>query len=142
VSRIVLLDACVLFPAPLRDLLMRVAIGGLMQAKWSERILDECFENLAKHRPELSPAKLARTRQLMNRALEDPLVVEYEGLIEGLVLPDPNDRHVLAAAIRANAAIIVTANLRDFPATDLARHGVEALHPDAFLHDLVELRTR
>jgi predicted nucleic acid-binding protein len=138
-ARVVVCDACVLFPAPLRDLLMRVAVAGLVRAKWTDRILDECFENLARHRPELSTANLERTRRLMNLALEEPLVVGYEPLIDTLTLPDPNDRHVLAAAIHSGAQAVVTWNLKDFPAAALAPHGVVALDPDEFVHDLIEL---
>ncbi len=136
---VVVYDACVLFPAALRDLLMRVAVAGLVHARWSERILDECFENIARQRPELSTASLGRTRQLMNLALEEPLVVGYEPLIETLKLPDPDDRHVLAAAIHARAQTIVTWNLKDFPVAALSPHGVLALDPDEFVHDLVDL---
>jgi hypothetical protein len=92
-------DACVLFPAPLRDLLMRIAHAVLVRARWSETILDECFRNILIVRPELDPQVLARTRQLMNTAVADCVVVGFEPLVEGLDLPDPNDRHVLAAAI-------------------------------------------
>ncbi len=117
---VVVFDACALYPAPLRDLLMRVALTGLVQAKWTDMILDECFENIAVQRPELPPERLRRTRELMIQAVRDCMVTGYEPLVEGLVLPDPDDRHVLAAAIRANAQAIVTANLKDFPKTALA----------------------
>ena len=102
---VVVYDACVLFPAPLRDLLMRVALTDLVQAKWTDRILDECFVNLAAYRPELSSERLRRTRELMIQAVRDCMVTGYEPLIDGINLPDPGDRHVLAAAIRANALI-------------------------------------
>ena len=118
---------------------MRVGLTGLVDAKWTDRILDECFENLAAHRPELSPARLARTRWLMNNAMEDALVTGYESLIEGLTLPDPDDRHVLAAAVRAGAQVIVTANLKDFPVGVLAPLGVTAMHPDEFVTELIDL---
>lgn len=100
---VVLYDACVLYPAPLRDLLLRIATTGIVRARWSEAILDECFRSIAAQRPEIPPEALARTRVLMNRAAPDCLVTGYEHLIEGLDLPDLDDRHVLAAAIRANA---------------------------------------
>jgi len=135
---IVVYDACVLFPAPLRDLLMRVAVAGMVRARWTDRILDECFDSLARLRPELSAAGLERTRSLMNRALDEALVVGYEPLIETLMLPDPDDRHVLAAAIQARAQAVVTWNLKDFPAAVLAPHGIAAVDPDAFVYDLVE----
>jgi predicted nucleic acid-binding protein len=134
----VVYDACVLFPAPLRDLLMRVAHAGLVRARWSENILDECFRNILIVRPELDPQVLARTRQLMNTAVADCVVVGYEPLVEGLELPDPNDRHVLAAAIHGGASMIVTMNLRDFPERCLVPHAVEARHPDDFVLDLIE----
>jgi hypothetical protein len=117
---IVVYDACVLFPAPLRDLLLRIAHAGLVRARWTEAILDECFRSLTAARPELDESALLRTRSLMNDAVPDCLVKDYEPLVAGLRLPDPDDRHVLAAAVRCGAQVIVTANLRDFPAEHLA----------------------
>jgi hypothetical protein len=76
----------------------------------------------------------------MDRAVPDCLVTGYEPLIEGLTLPDPNDRHILAAAIRCGAQIIVTLNLKDFPADVLDPYGVEAMHPDEFLEYQFGLR--
>lgn len=136
---VVVYDACVLYPAPLRDLLMRVALTGLVQAKWTDQILDECFVNIAAQRPDLPAERLRRTRALMIQAVRDCMVVGYESMIDGLILPDMDDRHVLAAAIRAGAQAIVTANLKDFPTAALVPYGVSALHPDEFLHDLVDL---
>ena len=135
---VVLYDACVLYPAPLRDLFMRVAVAGLVRAKWSERVLDECFRNIQANRPELAPSALARTRELMNRAVADCLVAGYEGLIDGMTLPDPDDRHVLAAAVRAGAQTIVTFNLSDFPVERLAPYDVEAIHPDDYVLGLID----
>jgi predicted nucleic acid-binding protein len=123
------LDANVLYPARLRDLFMRLAIGGLYQARWSDQILDECFTNLLANRPDLRPGSLDRTWALMNVAIPDAIVTGYESLVDGLDLPDPDDRHVLAAAIRSRATSIVTANLADFPSDVLSRHGIEALAP-------------
>lgn len=136
---VVLYDACVLFPAPLRDILLRIAVTGIVRARWTERILDECFRNISEQRPDLKPNALTRTRKLMNEAVPDCLVRDFEDLIEGLRLPDPNDRHVLAAAIRAGAQAIVTFNLRDFPGDQLAPFGIEAIHPDDFVVDLIDL---
>lgn len=138
-SFIVVYDACVLHPAPLRDLLIRVANAGVVQAKWSERILDECFESILRRRPDLAAGALDRTRQLMSEAVADCLVTGYEPLEGAVSLPDPDDRHVLAAAIRANAQVIVTFNLSDFPATVLASYDIEAKHPDDFLLDSLDL---
>jgi hypothetical protein len=135
----VIYDACVLYPAPLRDLLIRLASKGLVRARWTDRILDESFRNILANRPDLVPGSLDRTRELMNRALRDVLVTGHEGLIEGLNLPDPDDRHVLAAAIRAGAQVIVTMNLDDFPESALAPFSVEALHPDDFVIHQIDL---
>ena len=136
---VVLYDACVLFPAPLRDILLRIAVTGIVRARWTERILDECFRNISEQRPDLKPNALTRTRKLMNEAVPDCLVEGFEDLVEGLRLPDPNDRHVLAAAIRSGAQAIVTFNLRDFPRDQLAPFWVEAIHPDDFVVDLIDL---
>ena len=97
-------DASVLYPSTTRDLLIRIAQAGLAQAKWTDAILDEVFTSLVKNRPDLDPTRLDRTRELMAAAIRDVLVVGYEPLIDALDLPDPDDRHVLAAAIRARAS--------------------------------------
>lgn len=135
----VVYDACVLWSAPLRDLLVRLAIAGLVQARWTEAILDETFGAVLSRRPDLSAQHLARTRALMNRAVRDCLVSGYEARIDSLDLPDPNDRHVLAAAIHASAQTIVTFNLGDFPTEALAPHQMEAIHPDDHVLDLLDV---
>jgi predicted nucleic acid-binding protein len=129
-------DANILYPAPLRDLFIRLAQAGLVRAKWSETIHDEWLRNVLKDNPQLSPERLARTRTLMNEAVRDCLVTGYEDLIASLSLPDPDDRHVLAAAIRSGGNVIVTYNLTDFPAETLARFDIVAQHPDDFLVSL------
>ena len=126
-------DACVLYPAPLRDLLMHLTLAGGCDARWTDRIHDEWTRSVLAGRPDLTAEKLARTRGLMDQHAPGAKVAGYEGLIAGLSLPDPNDRHVLAAAIRAGAGVIVTFNLRDFPADALRPHGVSAEHPDGFV---------
>jgi predicted nucleic acid-binding protein len=105
---VVLYDANVLWGDLLRDLLIRVAQSGLAQAKWSDEILDETFRSIKAKRPDLDAEKLDRTRALMCRAIRDCLVTRYQPLIATLELPDPEDRHVLAAAIKCGAQIIVT----------------------------------
>lgn len=95
----VVYDACVLYPAPLRDLLMRLALTDRFRARWSNTIHDEWIRNLLKQRPEISPATLEKTRQLMNANVRDSLVEGFEHLIPAIQLPDPDDRHVVAAAI-------------------------------------------
>jgi hypothetical protein len=133
VGLVALYDACVLYPAPLRDLLMRLAVARLFQARWTDEIHDEWTRNVASNRPDVSPESLARCRRLMDEHVPDSLVVGYESLIPTLSLPDPDDRHVLAAAIHGGAGLIVTFNLSDFPASILSAHSVEAVHPDDFI---------
>ena len=94
---------------------MELAGTGLFRAKWSARIHDEWTRNLLKNRPDLDANKLQRTVDLMNAAIPDCLVEQYEDLIVGLDLPDPDDRHVLAAAIHSGCDAIITMNLKDFP---------------------------
>jgi hypothetical protein len=132
-------DANILYPAPVRDLFIRLAQAGFVRARWTEMIHDEWTRNVLKDNPRLSAERLARTRTLMNEAVRDCLVTGYEDLIESLSLPDPDDRHVLAAAIRAGANVIVTRNLTDFPAETLDRFEIEAQHPDDFLIYLLDL---
>ncbi len=132
-------DACVLYPAPLRDFLMWLALSGRFRARWTDLIHDEWVRNLLKNRPELDPANLQRTVECMNAAVPDALVTDHEALIEGLTLPDPDDRHVLAAAIRCGASVIVTFNERDFPEDRLAPFGIEVQHPDEFIDNLFDL---
>lgn len=135
----VIYDACVLYPAPLRDLLMSLTQTGLFHARWTERIHDEWMRNVLKDRPDLKREKLEGTKSKMNAAMRDCLVEDYEPLIETLDLPDADDRHVLAAAIAGGASRIVTFNLRDFPLSRLDAHGVAAQHPDGFVLKLLEL---
>lgn len=138
-SFVAVYDACVLYPAPLRDLLLRLALTDLFRARWTERIHEEWMRSVLKDRSDLSAQQIQRTRELMDLSVPDCLVAGYEGLVDNLNLPDPDDRHVLAAAIRCQAGVIVTYNLKDFPQAALASHGMEAQHPDDFvshLHDL------
>lgn len=130
----VIYDACVLYPAPLRDFLMELATVQLYRAKWTNQIHDEWTRNLLINRPDLKSEQLARTRDLMDAAVMDCLVEGYEELIPSLHLPDENDRHVLAAAIHSGADAIVTFNLRDFPASEVGKYDIEILHPDEFIH--------
>lgn len=132
-------DACVLYPAPLRDLLIRLAGKGLYRAKWTAEIDDEWKRNLLVNRQDLVPAQLDRISALMALAVPDALVTGHHSLFKGLQLPDQNDVHVLAAAIRCNAEVIVTFNLRDFPAAALAPFEIEAQHPDEFVMNLWDL---
>lgn len=132
-------DANVLYPAPLRDFLMHLALTGVYRARWSVQIHEEWKRNLLINRPELTREQLDRTSLLMDKAVPDALVTDYEPLIEGLALPDADDRHVLAAAIKCGASVIVTFNLKDFPKTAVDAYDIEALHPDHFIADLWDL---
>jgi predicted nucleic acid-binding protein len=138
---IVLYDACVLYPFGLRDILIELAMPhyGLFQAKWTERIESEWLENLINDRNDIDPVKQQRVAQRMRNAVPDCIVNNYEKLEAGLVLPDPNDCHVLAAAIKCKAQAIVTYNLKDFPADVLREFDIEAIHPDVFLINQFDL---
>src|SRR5437016_5795774 len=120
-----LLDACVLYPAPLRDLLMEISAAGLFRAKWTDQIQEEWISNLLKNRGDLTRQQLERTKSLMESAVPDSVVHGYETLVPSLTLPDQNDRHVLAAAIHCKADVIITFNLADFPMSELSKYEVE-----------------
>lgn len=132
-------DACVLYPEMLRSFLIYLATSGRYRARWTADIRREWHEAILRARPDIDAAVLDRTALLMESAVDDALVTGYEDLITGLVLPDPDDRHVLAAAIRCGADVIVTVNLRDFPAAALQPYGIEAQHPDEFVEYLFDL---
>lgn len=126
---IVLYDPCVLYPAPLRDLLMHLALTDLYRAKWSQMIHEECIRNVLANYPKLTQGQLHRTRDLMDSHVRDCLVEGYEALILSLTLPDSDDRHVLAATIRSSASVIVTYNLKDFPNDYLKEFSIEGTTP-------------
>lgn len=136
---VALLDACVLYPASVRDLLLHLADAGLYTPKWTDRIHDEWTRNLLLNRPDLTAGQLQRTTGAMNGAFPDATVQKYEALIRSIDLPDPDDCHILAAAIRGQAQVIVTANLKDFPNDYLSQFDIEAQHPDGFINNLLEL---
>jgi hypothetical protein len=133
------LDASVLYPVSLRNLLMRLTLAGLFQARWSAHVHDEWIRAVLRDRPDLPVERLWLLRAAMDERAEDSLVTGYETLIGSITLPDQDDRHVLAAAIVARADVIVTCNLRDFPAETLDRYGIEAQHPDEFVRHLIDL---
>lgn len=129
-----MLDACVLYPAPVADALISMHVAGLYTAKWTAKIDEEWLNAVLRTRPEIREG-LERRRDAMHAAVPDWEVeaASYEALIPGLALPDANDVHVLAAAIAGRVDCIVTANSRDFPPAVLAVHGLEVIHPDDFL---------
>lgn len=134
-----LLDANVLYPAPVRDVLLQLVVTELFKAKWSAEIQREWIEALLRNDPRRDRAALVRTRDLMDKASQDSLVIDYAPLIPSLSLPDPDDRHVLAAAIVGRCDVIVTRNLQDFPKYALAPFKIEAQHPDEFLSNHLAL---
>ena len=129
-----LLDACVLFPIAIADALVSLAAAGLYTAKWTTTIEDEWIRSLEAHRPDLV-GRLGYRRDQMRAAVVDWEVPDgaWRALVPGLVLPDPDDAHVLAAAIAGHADCIVTLNLKDFPRERLVPFGIEVLHPDDFI---------
>jgi predicted nucleic acid-binding protein len=128
------LDACVLYPAPLRDLLIELAAKGLYRAKWTNQIHEEWISALSRNRSDLQRSQLERTRDLMNEHIPDCLITDYEELIPGIECPDENDRHVIAAAIKGRCAAIITFNLAHFPQAELEKYDLEAQHPDEFIN--------
>lgn len=129
-----LLDACVLYPIAICDALVSVAATGIYAAKWTQRIDEEWTRNLEAQR-QRPPGTFEFRRDQMRAACRDwEVPLEAWGPLEScIVLPDPNDRHVLAAAIAGHADCIITANLKDFPAEILGPLAIEAVHPDSFL---------
>lgn len=138
----VVYDANVFYPAPLRDLLLRLAAARLFRARWTAQIREEWVRNLLAKREDLSPEKIQRTADMIDASIHDCLVTGYEHLIPCIAgMPDKDDKHVLAAAMKCGAELIVTFNLKDFPSSALAEYGVEAIHPDDFIADLIDLDT-
>ena len=131
-------DACILYPFHLRNIVVQAAVDRLVEAHWTDEIHDEWMRNLAGGAPAIPFERLQATRRLMDDALPGAIVIGYADLIPTVNLPDPDDRHVLAAAIKTGASVILTWNLRDFPATALKKHGLRRQTPDAFLSDLYD----
>lgn len=134
----VVLDTNVLVGALTRNMLLSLAEDGLFRARWSQTTLHQEFERtFIKLYNDGDLA--ARQRANIELAFPEGLVVEDPGLMASLTLPDPDDRHVLAAAIQTKAALIVTQNLKDFPPESLAPHEIEAISTDDFLADCIDL---
>ncbi len=131
------LDTNVVFPIVIRDLLFWLAYYELYTPKWSAHIFDEWKDVML--RKDVSVVEAEKRIQRANKAFPDALVKNYEVLIEHLNLPDPRDCHVLAAAIKTNANVIVTNNLKDFPQEYLASFGLTAKSADDFLTDIIDL---
>jgi hypothetical protein len=127
-----LLDACVLYPVDLRDLLLRLAEKGLFRVLWTDEILEEMRRNIVQNHPELVPERLDRTIDLMNQAFEDAAVADYQGLVDAMT-NHVDDRHVVAAAVRGRADVIVTDNLKHFPSEACDPYGIDVQSVDEFL---------
>lgn len=135
----VVLDACVLYPAPIRDILLSLASEGLFKAKWSDIIQEEWLRNLLKNRTDLKKVQLNKTIKAMNLAFPDANVDGFEDLIPSIKIPDKNDRHVVACAIRCNADLIVTFNVKDFPKKELSKYDLEIQKPDELISNLFDI---
>lgn len=133
------LDACVLLPVSLADTLLRAAEAGLYRPAWSPTVVDEVRRAFVRVHPDLPPARIDARLRAADRQFPDASARGYEPLVATVELPDPDDRHVVAAAVVAGADAIVTANLSDFPATALEPFGLHAVSPDDFLLDLLDL---
>jgi len=137
-------DACSLVPTLNRNLLLSLAEADFFRVRWSERLLDETEAAIvkiaaAKAIPDASD-RARRARTAMERAFPDAMVTGYQPLAAGLIgLPDPDDAHVIAAAIKTRASVIVTENLKDFPETVLAPLDMEAKSADEFIADTIGL---
>lgn len=131
------LDTNVIYPVVIRDLLLWFAHYDLYTPKWSKHIVDEWRDVMERKNV---PAEIASARvNVINLAFPDALVTNYDGLICAVDLPDEKDRHVVAAAIKVNANIIVTNNLKDFPEDYLRGFGLSAKSADDFLTDIIDL---
>lgn len=119
--------------------MIQLALTGVYRARWTHEINEEWTRNLIKNEPQLNPAKIQATADLMNRVVRDSLIEDYQDLIPSFTLPDPGDRHVMAAAVKARADVIITFNLRDFPDSALKPYVLEAVHPDNFILDVANL---
>ena len=117
---------------------MRLAMTDLFKAHWTDQIHEEWINALLRENKH-ERDKLERVRQLMDLHVKDAKVMGYEPLVETLQLPDPRDRHVLAAAIRCGADAIVTFNLKDFPLEELTPYGIDLLHPDDFIYYQIDM---
>jgi len=133
------LDANVLVPITLADTILRCAEGELFRPLWSQRVLDEVQRTLTRLRPDLTPSRIDHRIRSMCLSFPEAMVTGYEVLIDGITLPDPDDRHVLAAASFRRADLVVSNNAKHFPATTLAAHGLEVVTADDFLQDMLDL---
>jgi hypothetical protein len=131
-------DACILYPFHLRNILVQAAVDGLVEARWTDEIHNEWIRSLAVRRPAIPLVQLQKVHRLLDDLLPAARVTKYEHHVAAANLPDPDDRHVVAAAMAAGAAVILTWNLRDFPVKELKKFGLHRETPDAFLSGLYD----
>ncbi|MEY3920523.1 MAG: hypothetical protein RL634_284 [Bacteroidota bacterium] len=137
----VVLDACVLYPAPLRDFLLNLAEQQLIKPYWTDEINEEWVRNLLIKRKDLTRDQLTTTVAYMNAAFPDANIVEYNADLP-ITISDKYDEHVVAAAIKARAHFILTLNLKDFPENEMKKLGIRAEHPDQFISTLIEIDSK
>jgi predicted nucleic acid-binding protein len=137
-----LLDACTVVPIVRADTLLRIAEREMYCPKWSDRIIEEARRAIEKIHPGISTEKIAKRFNDMNKVFDEALVNGWESLVPTIELPDPDDRHVVAAAILGGAQLIITDNIKDFPADALEPFGIEAVTADDFLLDQLDLNRR
>lgn len=131
------LDTNVIYPIETRDLLLWFAHFDLYTPKWSLHIFEEWEEVM--RRKGVSSDEIIKRTSTVNKAFPDAFVENYTPLISSLTLPDEKDKHILAAAIKTNANIIVTNNLKHFPTEYLAQYGLSAKSADDFITDIIDL---
>lgn len=132
-------DSNVFFRTRLTSLILFMAQSGHFRARWSDDVHREWIAAALAKRPDLTEHDLIRRRNMMDSAVQDCKATGYEALIPNLTLPDPDDRHILAAAIRSSASVIVTFNEKHFPESALSPFGLHTRRPDQFLLDLESL---
>lgn len=137
-GKVVILDANTLYPASLRSFLLYLADNEIFQPKWTNLINEEWQRHLSGKLPDMTSSKLQKITAIMNKAFPDALVTDFESIITSLELPDGDDRHVLAAAIKADADYIVTQNIKDFPSEILAAYNLEVITPDEWIIRLLD----
>lgn len=135
----VVLDACVLYPAPLRDFLLNIAEQHLIKPHWTDQINEEWLRNLLLNRPDLNRRQLETTIAYMNEAFPYANIIYNHSIHLPINLPDENDLHVIAAAAKVKAEFIITFNLKDFPENEMKKLGIRAVQPDQFISTLIEI---
>ncbi|MBV8698199.1 PIN domain-containing protein [Bradyrhizobium sp.] len=135
---VAVIDACILYPFHLRNIVVQAAVDRLFEARWTDAIHDEWIRSLTVDLPAIPIERLHATRRLMNDALPTAMVSGYEEHVPKVILPDSKDRHVVAAAINAKASLILTWNLRHFPEHELEKLGLRGMTPDEFLSGLFD----